>query len=44
MMPFIRQMECTGKAETVKRKKGNKMDGNNRRMGKFGDFRATIYF
>ena len=27
-----------------KRKKGNKMDGSNRCMGKSGDFRATFYF
>ena len=32
------------KAKKEKRKKGNKMDGGNRCMGKFGDFRATFYF
>ena len=32
------------KAKKEKRKKGNKMDGSNRCMGKSGDFRATFYF
>ena len=32
------------KAKKEKGKKGNKMDRNNRCMGKFGDFRAIFYF
>ena len=44
MKPFNRQLEGTRKAKKEKRKKGNKMDGNNRCMGKFGNFRAIFYF